>query len=119
MLTIVPGAILLGVVAYLLAWLIIPQSAPGSEAQSLARREHTWRAKRLRRSVTDAKVAGVCGGIADYFGIDATAARLPWAVLTIFPGAILCGVIAYIAAWIIMPTARPADTTSREETATA
>ena len=40
-------------------------------------------------------------------GGDPTAVRLLWAVLTIFPGAILCGVLAYIAAWIIMPLAQP------------
>ena len=118
-LTIIPGAILFGVLAYIVAWLIIPESAPGSEVPPPAGRGGTWRSRRLRRSVTDAKVAGVCGGIADYFGVDATAVRLLWAVLTIFPGAILCGVAAYIAAWIIMPTARPAATASPAETARA
>ena len=45
-------------------------------------------------------VAGVCGGIAEYFGIDSTLVRL-LAVLVIFLGG--TGVVAYIIAWIIIP----------------
>jgi phage shock protein C len=43
------------------------------------------------------KIAGVCGGLAEYFEVDATAIRLLWVVLSIFFGAILGGVIAYLA----------------------
>jgi phage shock protein C len=57
------------------------------------------------RSATDQKVAGVCGGIAEYFRVDPTAVRLLWAILTVIPGAILGGVVAYIVAWIVMPVA--------------
>ncbi len=106
-LTIVPGAILLGVIAYLVAWLIIPEAAAGSETLRASGGASSWRSKRLSRSVSDQKIGGVCGGIAEYFGGDPTAVRLLWAVLTIFPGAILCGVVAYVAAWIIMPLAQP------------
>jgi phage shock protein PspC (stress-responsive transcriptional regulator) len=60
-------------------------------------------AKRLTRSTTDRKIAGVCGGLAAYLGVDATAVRLVWAVLAIIPGAIVLGVIAYLVAWFIMP----------------
>jgi phage shock protein PspC (stress-responsive transcriptional regulator) len=107
-LTIVPGAIFLGVIAYLVAWLIIPDAAAGAETLPASGKASSWRSKRLSRSVSDQKIGGVCGGIAEYFGGDPTAVRLLWAVLTIFPGAILCGVLAYIAAWIIMPLAQPA-----------
>lgn len=34
--------------------------------------------KKLYRSLTDRKISGVCGGIAKYFGIDATIVRLIW-----------------------------------------
>lgn len=107
-LTIVPGAILLGVVAYLVAWLIIPEAALGSETLPASGGASSWRSKRLSRSVSDQKIGGVCGGIAECLGGDPTAVRLLWAVLTIFPGAILCGVLAYLAAWIIMPLAQSA-----------
>jgi phage shock protein PspC (stress-responsive transcriptional regulator) len=35
-----------------------------------------------------------------------------WTVLTIFPGAIICGVVAYVVAWLIMPAAPPATEAS-------
>ena len=51
--------------------------------------------KRLVRSVTDKKLAGVCGGIAKYFDIDPVIVRVVYAILTIFsaafPGIILFG----------------------------
>ncbi len=56
---------------------------------------------RLTRSLTDRWVAGVCGGIAQRFGIDATLVRLGFVALSLtgfFPG-----ILAYIVAWIIMP----------------
>ncbi len=56
--------------------------------------------KKLYRSRKDSKIAGVCGGIAEYFNIDSTIIRL-LAVLTIFFGG--GGIIAYIIAWLIVP----------------
>ena len=93
-LSIVPGAILFGVLAYLAAWLLIPD-ASGDGATTTRRR--------LTRSRTDVKLAGVCSGLAEHFDVDPTVVRLVWAVLTIFPGAIVCGVIAYVVAWLIIP----------------
>lgn len=56
--------------------------------------------KRLYRSDSDKMLCGVCGGIADYFNIDPTLARLAWIIFGICGGA---GVIAYIIAAIIIP----------------
>jgi len=56
--------------------------------------------KRLHRSATDRKIAGVCGGIAEYFNIDPTAVRLLWAILSCIGGS---GILAYIIAALIMP----------------
>ena len=56
--------------------------------------------KKLYRSKTDRKIAGVCGGIAEYFGIDSTLVRLGWILFTFAGGS---GILAYIIAWIIMP----------------
>ena len=56
--------------------------------------------KKLYRSATDKKLAGVCAGIAMYFSLDATLIRLIWAI------AILCagtGLLAYIICAIIIP----------------
>ena len=56
--------------------------------------------KKLYKSQTDKKLCGVCGGIANYFGIDSTLVRLGWAAFTLFGG---CGIIAYIIAAIVIP----------------
>lgn len=95
-LSIVPGGIIGGVIAYLVAWAIVPP-APGTE--------QTVTGRRLRRSSTDVRIAGVCAGIAEYYGVDPTIVRLLWALLTIAPGAIILGVFAYVIAWLVMPQA--------------
>lgn len=56
--------------------------------------------KRLTKSFTDKKIAGVCGGIADYFDIDSTIVRLLWVVFSMAGGS---GILAYIIACLIMP----------------
>ena len=57
--------------------------------------------KRLTKSY-DRKLCGVCGGIADYFGVDPTLIRLLWVLLVLCAG---IGILAYIIAAIIMPEA--------------
>ena len=49
--------------------------------------------KKLYKSSTDKKIAGVCGGIAEYFNIDSTLVRLAWVVFCLLGGS---GVLAYI-----------------------
>lgn len=56
--------------------------------------------KKLYKSRTDKKICGVCGGIAQYFGIDSTLVRLAALLLILFVG---CGLLAYIIAAIVMP----------------
>ena len=57
--------------------------------------------KKLYRSKKEKMIAGVCGGIAEYFKMDPTIIRLLWVVGTlVFFGA---GIIAYLIAWIIVP----------------
>ena len=46
-------------------------------------------------------VFGVCGGIADYFGWDATVVRIVWAVLTVFTA--FAGVLIYLIFALVMP----------------
>jgi phage shock protein C len=94
-LSIIPGAIVGGIVAYALAWIVMPRGAPVSRPTG----------RRLVRSSSDAQLAGVCGGLADYFGVDSTLVRVLWIVLSVLPGAILGGVLAYLAAWLIIPKA--------------
>lgn len=56
--------------------------------------------RRLYRSVSDRKLAGVCGGVAEYFGIDSVLVRVLW-VISCFFG--LFGILAYIVAWAVVP----------------
>ncbi|HUU12132.1 MAG TPA: PspC domain-containing protein [Terriglobia bacterium] len=56
--------------------------------------------KKLARSRTDKKIAGVCAGFAEYLDLDVTLVRLLWIMLIFFGG---WGGIAYLVAWIIMP----------------
>jgi phage shock protein PspC (stress-responsive transcriptional regulator) len=46
-------------------------------------------------------VAGVCAGVADYFGIDVTLVRAIVAVVSVITGG--AGVLAYLTAWVIIP----------------
>jgi phage shock protein PspC (stress-responsive transcriptional regulator) len=57
--------------------------------------------RRVYRLVHDKKIAGVCSGLAKYFDIDVTLVRLAVATGIVLSGGI--GLLAYIAAWIIMP----------------
>ena len=75
-----------GLVAYLISALVIP-SRPDEEP---------W------RSATDKTVCGVCGGVAEYFGIDSVIVRLLLVFFCLLGGS---GVIAYIIAAIIIPEA--------------
>lgn len=56
--------------------------------------------KKLYKSRKDCKIAGVCGGLGEYFGIDSTWIRLAWVALTLAGG---CGILAYIIAMLIIP----------------
>jgi phage shock protein C len=56
--------------------------------------------RKLYRSRTDRKLAGVCGGLAQYFNLDATLIRVLFIVLAVLGGA---GLVIYLAMWIIVP----------------
>lgn len=58
--------------------------------------------KRLTRSVNDRVLAGVCGGLAEYFDFDPVLVRVAYAFLTIFSAG-FPGVLLYIVMWIVMP----------------
>ena len=56
--------------------------------------------KKLYRSASDKKLAGVCGGLAKYLNIDPTIVRVIWAVLSLFA---FVGVVAYIVCALVIP----------------
>lgn len=70
----------------------------GRQQQRTSRKQRTL-------SATEKKIAGVCGGIAEYLDVDPTMVRLIWVALSVVPGGFVGGAIAYLLAWIIIPKA--------------
>ncbi len=54
----------------------------------------------IRRSTSDVKLAGLCGGVARHWGIDPVLVRVGWALLALSGG---IGVILYVAGWLLLP----------------
>jgi phage shock protein C len=57
---------------------------------------------RLTRSTENRMIAGVCGGIAEYFRVDPTLVRLGLVAFTLLGGA---GIFLYVILWLVMPEA--------------
>lgn len=72
----------------------------GAESQSETKNNSGMGQRLLRRSRTNRSIAGVCGGLADYFGIDATVLRIVMLCLIIFGGMSLW---VYIVMWLLIP----------------
>jgi phage shock protein C len=56
--------------------------------------------KRLYRSRSERKIAGVCGGLAVYLGVDPVILRIAWAVVALAGG---LGIVAYLICWLAIP----------------
>jgi phage shock protein C len=63
--------------------------------------------RKLRRPLDDRMVAGVCSGLARYFGVDPVLVRIGFAVLALVTWGV--ALIAYPLLWVIMPDATPTD----------
>lgn len=57
--------------------------------------------KRLIRTRKGRLVAGVCSGLAEYFGVDATVVRLVFVALTVVTAGFFA--LVYLAAWVVIP----------------
>ncbi|TAK61174.1 MAG: PspC domain-containing protein [Bacteroidetes bacterium] len=64
--------------------------------------------KELKRSTTDKKIFGVCGGIANYFGIDSTIVRIIYLVLVF--ASFGWGLLLYVILTLLMPEEKPTTT---------
>jgi phage shock protein C len=69
-----------------------PPTAPGPRPEA-------------RRSGTDRMAGGVCGGLADYSGVDAVLWRVGFVALTLIGGS---GVLLYLLLWVLLPPPAPA-----------
>ncbi|WP_040337264.1 PspC domain-containing protein [Candidatus Blastococcus massiliensis] len=56
--------------------------------------------RRAQRSGTDRMAGGVCGGLAEYSGVDAVLWRVGFVVVTLLGG---CGVLLYLLLWVLLP----------------
>ena len=54
----------------------------------------------IRRSATDAKLAGLCGGVAKHWGVDPLLVRVGWVLLALSGG---IGLVLYLAGWLLIP----------------
>ena len=59
--------------------------------------------RRLFRLPAHGKLGGVCAGIAEYLNADVTLVRFVWVILSIVPGGFIGGIVAYVAALVIVP----------------
>ncbi|MFO7682470.1 MAG: PspC domain-containing protein [Chloroflexota bacterium] len=69
--------------------------------------------KKLTRSTDDRWVAGVCGGLGEYFNIDPTLIRVLFVLATLFLGAVVGGVILYAILWAIIPEAGTSEPSAK------
>jgi len=79
----------------------------------------TYASKRLTRSLVDRKIAGVCGGFAEYFEVDSTVVRLIWVLAVLMPVPVVPAFIGYFVAWIVMPDAPLPVAATRQPPASA
>jgi phage shock protein PspC (stress-responsive transcriptional regulator) len=84
----------LGVIAYLVLWILVPLRAGGHAAGRAGRR--------LRLSAADRMIGGVCGGLGEYFELDPVLFRAAFLVLAFLGG---LGILLYVILWLLIPGA--------------
>ena len=85
----------LGLVAYLAGWVLLPSWDESPNAEPKTPPEDPF-----RRSTTDRKIGGVCGGLAALLGVDPGMLRV-FTVLLVFLGGM--GIVPYIYGWLVVP----------------
>lgn len=87
-------AVIPALIIYVVMSFVFPQQPEGYTTVSSS--------KKLMKSQNNKKLSGVCGGLAEYFGIDATIVRLIFALCMLFIG---FGLTIYIVCLVLMPSA--------------
>ena len=82
--------------AYLVFWIVMPEAPAYSSAYA-----SYGRGRRLTRSRDERMISGVCGGLAEYLGMDTTLMRVLWVVATFISGGLT--LVAYPIFWLVMP----------------
>ncbi|MGJ3238263.1 MAG: PspC domain-containing protein [Anaerolineae bacterium] len=68
--------------------------------------------KQLKRSTQDQRVAGVAGGLAEYFDVDVTLVRLAFVLFTLLGGP---GLLIYIILWLVLPQEESYDSKAKND----
>lgn len=92
----------MGLLAYLVMCLLVPMEAAVHEADA---------PKRMRRSRSDCKIAGVCGGLGEFIDVDPVLFRVLFIVLAFVGG---LGILFYLVLWIAMPQASATGTSTSD-----
>jgi len=71
--------------------------------------------KRLYRSRSDVKIAGVLGGVAEYFGFDPSWVRIAYVVLTILTGVVPLAFLYIVMMFVVPKAPKPAKPTAAAE----
>ena len=82
--------------AYLVFWIVMPEAPAYSRADA-----GFAHGRRLTRSRDERMISGVCGGLAEFLGMDTTLMRVLWVVATFISGGVT--LIAYPIFWLVMP----------------
>ena len=72
----------------------------GTENEDKTNKNSSMKTKLLRRSRTNRSIAGICGGLAEYLGVDATPIRIIMIFLVLFGGMSLW---VYVIMWLLIP----------------
>ncbi len=82
----------LGAVAYVMLWILVPlrEGAPAAAGDG----------RQLRLSGSDRMIAGVCGGLGEFFALDPVLFRAAFLVLAVIGG---LGILLYLALWLLIP----------------
>ena len=84
----------IGAIAYVLLWILVPEKTGALGEPRPVRRLHL--------SNTDRKLAGVCGGLGEWFEIDPVLFRVAFVLFALVCG---LGILAYIVLWLLIPRA--------------
>ncbi|MDH4174983.1 MAG: PspC domain-containing protein [Betaproteobacteria bacterium] len=86
----------LGAIAYLMLWILVPLREGVPVARSAAP---------LRLSASERMIAGVCGGLGEFFQLDPVLFRAAFLVLAVIGG---LGILLYLVLWLLIPGPAPA-----------
>lgn len=78
----------------------MPEDFASENPNETTKKQNAMNTKKLRRSRSDRSIAGICGGLANYFDIDATVLRILMLCLVLFGGMSLW---VYIIMWLLIP----------------